>query len=85
MQGHLPGPPSPHVPLGLAPVIGYMATREPQPLEERTPEHPEWWEDEVEEWAPLRPRGIKVMAVVMALAIALAGLSTVLELVLTSH
>jgi hypothetical protein len=37
MQGHLPVPPQPHVPVGLSLVIGYLATREPQPLEERAP------------------------------------------------
>jgi hypothetical protein len=86
MQGHLPTPPQPHVPIGLAPVIGYMATREPQPLEERDPVELDWWEiDDEEEWLPRRPRVIKVVSLVLALSLLIAGVGTVLEIVLSSR
>ena len=42
VQGHVPGPPQPHFPEGLAPFIGYLATREPRPLDERVPYEPAW-------------------------------------------
>jgi hypothetical protein len=84
MQGHLPGP-TPHEPIGVGPLIGYLATRQPNPLEDRTPESRQWWEDEDEEWGPRHHRVIKVVALVLALSLAVAGMSTVLELVLTSH
>ncbi|MGP0032190.1 MAG: hypothetical protein ACLPVF_17015 [Acidimicrobiales bacterium] len=87
MQGHLPTPPQPQWPIGLAPVIGYVATREPQPLEERDPVQPEWWEiDEVEEeWGPRHSRVVRVTAVLLSFALAVAGVGTVLELVLSAH
>jgi hypothetical protein len=87
MQGHLPVPPQPHFPIGLSPVIGYIATREPQPLEERAPEPREWWEidDDEEEWPSRRPRVMKVTAVVVSLSLVLAGLGTLLDVVLTGH
>ena len=87
MQGHLPIPPQPHVPIGLAPVLGYVATREPQPLEERTPVLREWWEDDVEDedWPTGHRKGIKVTAVVLSISLLLAGVGTVLEVVLSAH
>ena len=87
MQGHLPIPPQPHVPIGLAPVLGYVATREPQPLEERTPVLREWWEDddEDEEWPTGHRKVIKVTAVVLSISLLLAGAGTVLEVVLSAH
>lgn len=87
MQGHLPGPPQPHVPISLAPFIGYMATREPQPLEERTPEEPEWWEDDVyaESWGRRHPPLVRVVAAVLSVCLVVAGVGTVLELVLTAR
>jgi len=87
MQGHLPIPPQPHVPIGLAPVIGYVATREPQPLEDRLPEVREWWEDdfEDEEWPSQHPRVIKVTAIVLSISLLLAGVGTVLDMVLSAH
>jgi hypothetical protein len=87
MQGHLPVPPQPHFPAGLAPVIGYLATREPQPLEEMTPVHPEWWEiddEEHQEWPSHRPRVMKVTAIVVSISLLLAGLGTVLDVVLSA-
>ena len=88
MQGHLPVPPQPHFPIGLAPVIGYIATREPQPLEERVPVPPEWWEvdDEYEEeWPTRRPAVMKATAIVVSASLLLAGLGTLLEVVLSAR
>jgi hypothetical protein len=87
MQGHLPVPPQPHFPIGIAPVVGYLATREPQPLEERTPTESDWWDmdDADEEWGPRYPRAVKVTAVVVSISLVLAGLGTVLEILLASH
>jgi hypothetical protein len=88
MQGHLPVPPQPHVPIGLAPIIGYMATREPQPLEERDPVEPEWWEmDDLDEedWVPGRQKVMKVTAIILSASLLLAGVGTVLEIVLSAH
>jgi hypothetical protein len=87
MLGHQPVPPQPHFPIGLSPVIGYMATREPQPLEEMTPVEREWWEieDEEEEWPSRRPRVIRVTAIVVSISLLMAGLGTVLEVVLSAR
>ena len=86
MQGHLPVPPQPHFPVGLSPVIGYIATREPQPLEEREPVEREWWEmDEDEEWPPRQPRVIRVTAIVVSVSLFLAGIGTMLDVVLAAH
>jgi hypothetical protein len=87
MQGHLPTPPGPHIPIGLSPLIGYVATREPSPLEDRDPEPREWWEedDEVDEWGPRHPPVVRVTAAVLALCLVVAGFGTVLEIVLSAH
>jgi len=96
MHGHLPGPSQPHVPVGLAPLIGYVATREPRPLDERPPPEPGPWvgDDEanmlddfadVGEWEPLRRPVVQVVAVVVSLSLVLAGLGTVLELLLSAR
>jgi hypothetical protein len=86
MQGHLPVPPTPHLPDGLSPIIGYIATRQPQPLQERTPVERDWWEiDDDEEWAPRHSRVIKVTAIVVSISLLMAGLGTVLDLVLSAH
>lgn len=86
MQGHLPVPPQPHVPTGLAPVIGYIATREPQPLEERAPVEPEWWEtDDEGEWPSRQPRVIRVTAIVVSLSLLVAGLGSLLGALLTAR
>jgi hypothetical protein len=86
MQGHLSGPPRPHIPVGLAPVIGYIATREPQPLEERTPVESEWWEmDDGQEWTSRQPRVIRLTAIVVSISLLLAGAGTVLGAVLAAH
>jgi hypothetical protein len=87
MQGHLPTPSQPPLPDGLAPIIGYIATREPQPLHARPPVEREWWEidDEEEEWSPRHSKVIKATAVVVSLSLLLAGVGTVLDLVLSAH
>jgi hypothetical protein len=88
MLGHQPVPPQPHFPDALSPVIGYIATRQPQPLEDRAPVEREWWEvddDEPEEWVSPHQRMIKVTAIVLSLSLLLAGLGTVVDVVLSSH
>jgi hypothetical protein len=87
MQGHVPVPPQPHFPDGLAPVIGYIATREPQPLEGRVPAAREWWEidDEEEEWPARHTKVIRITAIVVSVSLLAAGLGTVLEVVLGGH
>jgi hypothetical protein len=87
MQGHLPTPPQPPLPDGLAPILGYIAMREPRPLDARAPVEREWWEinDEEEEWTPRHSRVIKATAIVVSLSLLLAGVGTVLDLVLSSH
>jgi hypothetical protein len=94
MQGHLPVPPQPHFPEGLGPFIGYLATREPRPLEERAPEEPGWADvdefqldefDDVGEWEPMHRPLLKVTAVIVSVALVIAGVGTVLEMLLTSR
>ena len=93
MQGHLPGPPHPHFPQGLAPFIGYMATREPRPLDDPAPEEPAWGDegadldqfDEVGDWPRLHRPLIKVTAVVLSISLVLAGVGTVLEVLLSAR
>jgi hypothetical protein len=86
MQAHLPVPPPPHVPIGLAPVIGYIATREPQPLEERVPPGREWWDiDDDQEWSSRQPRVIRVTALAVSISLLVAGAGTVIGAVLTAH
>jgi hypothetical protein len=88
MQGHLPTPPGPHFPVGMSPLIGYVATREPSPLEARDPEPREWWEEDDEdfdEWGPRHPRVVRVTAAMLSLCLVVAGLGTVLEMVLSAR
>jgi hypothetical protein len=94
MQGHLPGPPQPHFPEGLAPFIGYMATREPRPFDERPPQEPAWGEGDdgaldqfadVGDWKPMYRPLVKVTAVIVSISLLVAGVGTVLELLLTAH
>jgi hypothetical protein len=95
MHGPLPGPPQPHFPEGLAPFIGYLATREPRPLDERVLQEPGWVDadaeyvldefDDVGEWEPMHRPLIQVTAVIVAASLALAGVGTVLEVLLTAH
>lgn len=87
MQGHVPVPPQPHIPVGLSPLIGYIATREPQPLEDREPVPPEWWDEDqyAEEWHSGHSRAVKLTAVMVSASLVLAGLGTVLEMVLSAR
>ena len=96
MQGHLPGPPQPHFPEGLGPFIGYVATREPSPLDERVPEEAGWVDDpealdalgefdDVGEWEPSHRPLVKVMAVIVAFSLMIAGVGTVLEVLLSAR
>jgi len=86
MQVPLPGPPH-HVPIGLAPFIGYVATREAEPLRDLPPVDPSWWEEDEygEEWHTGHPRAVKVTAVVVSASLILAGLGSILEVVLTAR
>ncbi len=95
MQGHLPGPPQPHFPEGLAPFIGYLATREPRPLDERVHQEPGWADsedefgldafDDVGEWRPLHRPLIQVTAVIVSISLVAAAVGTVLEVLLSAH
>ncbi len=88
MQGHLPTPPQPVFPVGLAPAIGYLATREPRPLEDHEPVEREWWEiddDEEEEWPPRHRGVVKVTAIVVSISLLVAGVGTLLEVVLSGR
>jgi hypothetical protein len=95
MQGHLPGPPQPHFPNGLAPFVGYIATREPRPLDERVPieagpseggDYPPLDEfDDLGEWEPIHRPFFKATAVIVSVSLMLAGLGTVIELVLAGR
>lgn len=95
MQGHVPGPPQPHFPVGLGPFIGYLATREPRPLSERAPEEPGWVDDaelvafdgfeDVGDWKPMRRPLVKVLAVVLSFSLVVAAAGTICEILLTSR
>jgi hypothetical protein len=95
MQGHLPGPPQPHFPIGVAPYVGYIATREPRPYDDRPPAEPVAEElgddpaldyfDDVGDWAPMHRPLFKALAVVLSLSLVLAGVGTVVELLLVGH
>jgi hypothetical protein len=87
MLGHLPTPPQPHFPVGISPAIGYLATREPQPLEDREPVPLEWWEEDDfdGEWPARHSPVIKVTAVVVSISLLVAGVGTVLEIILAAH
>ncbi len=94
MQGHIPVPPQPHFPEGLGPFIGYMATREPRPLDDPPPTEPGCDDvdgysldmfDDVGEWEPMHRPLIQVTAVIVSVSLVVAGVGTVLELLLASH
>jgi hypothetical protein len=84
MRGHVPVPPHTPFPAGLAPVIGYIATREPQPLEDRVPVERDWRElhDEADEGPARHSRVVRVTAVVVSLSLVVAGIGTLLDIVL---
>jgi hypothetical protein len=95
MQGHLPGPPQPHFPTGLAPYVGYLATREPRPFDDRPPAEGSGDEngdypaldqfDDLGSWERIHPPLFKAIAVVVSLSLVLAGLGTVVQLLLAGH
>jgi hypothetical protein len=94
MLGHVPGPPQPHFPEGLAPLVGYLATREPRPLDDRPPEEAAWAEGDdftldqfadVGDWEPMHRPLMQVMAVIISISLVVAGVGTVLEILLSAR
>jgi hypothetical protein len=94
MHGHLPVPSQPSFPIGLGPFIGYVATREPRPLDDRAPQEPGWADedgyaldvfDDVGDWEPMHPPLFKVVAIVLSISLVVGGVSTVLDLVLSAR
>jgi len=94
MQGHVPGPPQPQFPEGLGPFVGYLATREPRPLESRAPEEPAWADADgtlldqfadVGEWEPMHRPLMQVLAVIVSISLVVAGVGTVLEILLAAR
>jgi len=80
--------------MGLAPFIGYVATREPRPLDERPPSEPGYDEaedgvldqfDDVGDWEPMHRPLVQVMAVIVSISLLAGGVGTVFELLLSSH
>ena len=91
MQGHVPGPPQPHFPEGLGPFVGYLATREPRPLDDRAPEEPAWADADgmpldqfadVGDWQPMHRPLMQVLAVRVLLAPSVVFLAAVETLVM---
>lgn len=96
MLGHVPGPPQPHFPEGLAPFVGYLATREPRPLDDRAPEEAAWTDGDAEDlaldqfadvgaWEPMHRPLMQVMAVIVSISLVVAGVGTVLEILLSAR
>ena len=94
MQGHVPVPPQPHFPEGLGPFLGYVATREPRPLDDRPPEEAAWTDADgtvldqfayVGDWEPIHRPLMQVMAVIVSISLVVAGVGTVLEIVLSAR
>jgi hypothetical protein len=94
MLGHVPGPPQPHFPEGLSPFLGYVATREPRPLDDRAPAEAAWGDvDDTEldqfadvgDWEPMHRPLVQVMAVIVSLSMVVAGVGTVLEILLSAR
>ncbi len=95
MQGHVPGPPpQPHFPVGLGAFIGYVATREPRPLDDRPPQEPGWADedgyaldvfDDVGDWEPMHRPLVKVLAIIVSVSLLVGGVGTVLEILLSSR
>jgi hypothetical protein len=94
MQGHVPVPPQPHFPEGLGPFLGYVATREPRPLDGRAPEEAAWADADgtvldqfadVGDWEPIHRPLLQVMAVIVSISLIVAGAGTVLEIVLSAR
>ena len=81
------------VPEGLGAFVGYAATREPRPLDDPAPQEPGWADvpdeldafDDVGEWEPMHRPLMKVIAVVVSFCLVVAGVGTVLEVLLSQH
>jgi hypothetical protein len=56
-------------------------------LEDREPVPPEWWDEDqyAEEWHSGHSRAVKLTAVMVSASLVLAGLGTVLEMVLSAR
>ena len=94
MQGHVPGPPQPHFPDGLGPFVGYLATREPRPLDDQPVQEPAWADADgsvldqfadVGDWEPMHRPLMQVLAVIVSISLAVAGVGTLLEIVLSAR
>src|ERR1700761_5585782 len=94
MLGHVPGPPQPHFPEGLAPLLGYVATREPRPLGERPPAEVAWADADDDtpdlfadggDGEPMHRPLVQVLAVLVSVSLVVAGVGTVLEVVLSAR
>jgi hypothetical protein len=94
MLGHVPGPAQPHFPEGLGPFVGYLATREPRPLDARPPQEAAWADADgteldqfadVGDWEPMHRPLMQVVAVMLSLSLVLAGVGTVLEILLAAR
>jgi hypothetical protein len=94
MQGHVPVPPQPHFPEGLGPFLGDVATREPRPLDERPPEEAARADGDdtaldqladVGDWEPIHRPLVQVMAVIVSISLVVAGVGTVLEILLSAR
>jgi hypothetical protein len=94
MLGHVPGPPQPHFPEGLSPFIGYVATRAPRPLDDIALEEAAGCDVEdaeldqfadVGDWEPMHRPLVRVMAVIVSISMVVAGVGTVLEILLSAR
>jgi hypothetical protein len=94
MQGHVPGPPLPRFPEGLGPFVGYVATREARPLDDRPPGEAAWADADgtvldqfadVGDWEPMHRPLIQVTAVILSISLAVAGVGTLLEILLSAR
>jgi hypothetical protein len=94
MQGHVPVPPQPQFPEGLGPFIGYLATREARSLDDRPHEEAAWADADgtvldqfadVGDWEAMHRPLIQVMAVIVSISLVVAGVGTVLEIVLSAR
>jgi hypothetical protein len=94
MQGHVPGPPQPHFPEGLGPFVGYLATREPRPLDDLPVAEAAWADADgtvldqfadVGDWEPLHRPLIQVLAVMVSISLLVAGVGTLLEILLSAR
>ena len=74
--------------------MGYLATREPRPLHDRPPEEAAWADADsteldqfadVGEWERMHRPLVQVMAVIVSISLVVAGLGTVLEVLLSAH